>query len=94
MTYEEAIERLSDRYCTVSKCIDANQARKENLAIDMAVEALERQIRMKPITRTVDRGLIVTVCPICGVDTPYPREIECGDTFCPDCGQAIDWSFE
>ena len=43
MTIEEAIEKLSNRYMVVSECIDANSAIKENIALDMAISALEAQ---------------------------------------------------
>lgn len=44
MTNEEAIKLLSNRYMVVSECIDENNAIKENIALDMAIEALEKQI--------------------------------------------------
>lgn len=84
MTYEEAIERLRNRYFTVSMCIDANDAIKENMAIDMAIEALEKQIPMKPIFKELDY-----YCPTCGKYVEQGRR--CAKIA---CGQAIDWSEE
>ena len=43
----------------------------------MGMEALKRQLPMKPRCDIA--------CPICGRAAIY-------ENFCPDCGQAIDWS--
>ena len=68
-------------------------------AIDMAIEAIEKQIPKKVVTRTLynecwQREYTIRVCPVCGVDTPVPRELESWEFWCPDCGQALDWSEE
>ena len=89
MTYEEAIEYITERYVTMSMCLTLDECRKHNKAISMAIEALEKQIPKKP-TRT--RGKYGhTECACCG----WVVESFCGDLeqypFCPNCGQAIDW---
>lgn len=67
-------------------------------AMRLSIKAMEKQIPIKPITRTIDRGFNlpmptkVTVCPICGVGTPIPRNLEVWESWCPDCGQKLDWS--
>lgn len=87
MTYEEAIERLSNRYFTVSMCIDANAAIKENMAIDMAIEALDKQMPKKPHLE----GDGYWACPNCEEKYEYYNELDCLK-WCSACGQAIDWS--
>ena len=90
MTNEEAIKRLNNRRFTVSMCIDSNDAREENKAIDMAVEALEKQI---PKKTTSSYGGRARCCDNCKTDTT--RRILIGyERYCPDCGQRIDWSEE
>lgn len=96
MTNEEAIKRINNRRFTVSMCIDSNDAIKENIAIDMAVEALEKQIPKKPIYRLFHfaSGLDGNVgcCPCC--DEGKKQGLMFGSKFCKYCGQAIDWSGE
>ena len=65
-------------------------------AIHMAEEALDKQIPKKVVTRTLyneywQREYTIRVCPVCGVDTPVPRELESWEFWCPDCGQALNW---
>ena len=80
MTYEEAIKLLNsmaiyhfDKYTTY--------------AIDLAIEALDKQILKKPIEKYTDHDSTEAgLCPFCneGVDEKM--------NFCSYCGQAIDWS--
>ena len=89
MTYEEAIEYITERYVTMSMCLTLDECRKHNKAISMAIDALEKQTPKKP-TRT--RGKYGHIeCACCG----WVVESFCGDLeqypFCPNCGQAIDW---
>ena len=82
MTYEEAIKQLNsvavyhfDKYTTD--------------AIDMAIEALEKQIPKKPLHMHKNY-----YCPICKEDgwllwdDAIPNDM---DKYCGICGQAIDW---
>ena len=82
MTCEEAIKQLNsiavyhfDKYTTD--------------AIDMAIEALEKQIPKKPIHMHKNY-----YCPICKEngwmlwDDAIPNDM---DKYCGKCGQAIDW---
>lgn len=66
-------------------------------AVDVAIQALEKQIPKKP---TYDGdgyapdGTFVWdewICPCCG--TRYEVDYDEHD-FCPNCGQKIDWSDE
>lgn len=63
-------------------------------ALDMAIEALEKQIPKKPefvADRYADGEPVYDawLCPCC--ETSYETEYEEYD-FCPICGQKIDWS--
>ena len=85
MTNEEAIKILTEL-----KPIPVDGFKIIAEAYDLAIEALEKQIPKKP-TRT--RGKYGhTECACCG----WVVESFCGDLeqypFCPNCGQAIDWS--
>ena len=86
MTYEEVIDKL--KYLINEDCTDTQHDFVEEIKI--SIEALKKQIPKKP-TRT--RGKYGhTECACCG----WVVESFCGDLeqypFCPNCGQAIDWS--
>lgn len=92
MTPQEAMEiRKNPHFEDVdneelSRCID---------------KALEKQIPKKPDTETINRGIGISgeyeiysnyICPNCkNVVGDYENEDHYYD-FCPDCGQALDWS--
>ena len=83
MTYEEAIEYITERYVTMSMCLTLDECRKHNNAISMAIDALEKQVPKKPPNHD---GM---VCPSCNSKARYGHPYE---YYCPHCGQAIDWS--
>lgn len=60
------------------------------IAIDTAIEALEKQIPKKPISLGEDIDRDVGQCPNCKeiIDTYEDYK------YCSDCGQAIDWRDE
>lgn len=73
-------------------------------AIDVAIQALEKQIPKKP-NKTIDSSLGIKkeihVCPVCDCDltevyfiAPQESKIKEKITYCEACGQAIDWSDE
>lgn len=67
---------------------------KVNEACDMAINALEKQIPVKPVKSKEERygmGYVYHdwVCPSCGKFLAYEPE-ESGCHHCK-CGQAIDW---
>ena len=73
-------------------------------ALEMAIQALEKQIPKKP-NKTIDSSWgikkEVHVCPACDyylteVHFIEPQKIESNKkiTYCETCGQAIDWSYE
>lgn len=80
MTNEEAIKELKeDRALYESDIVKAGDGTPEGqlmLAIDMAIEALEKQIPKKKKKRNE--------CPECGYSYAF-------EEFCPYCGQALDW---
>jgi anaerobic ribonucleoside-triphosphate reductase len=66
---------------------DKKSEMKFNIANDMAIKALEKQISHKPITY---KGTNRADCPICGntvrgINKPF------GD-WCNKCGAKLDWS--
>ena len=91
MTREEAINELK-----IMRSLTGFATHKE--ALDMAIEALERQIQKKvkiaPLRQDVRIGnmtakagtRVLARCPNC--DTWVMRH----HGFCSHCGQAIDWS--
>ena len=89
MTYEEAIEYITERYVTMSMCLSLDECRKHNKAISMAIDALEKQIPKKPLHMHKNY-----YCPICKEDgwllwdDAIPNDM---DKYCGICGQAIDW---
>lgn len=104
MTYEEAITLMEEIRPKKCKMVDGrlqggypDHDSDIGKAIDMAIEALDKQIPKKPARRTIyaehwQGCYTIRVCPVCGVDTPVPRELESWEFWCPDCGQALDWS--
>lgn len=77
MTNEEALNWFKDDLKN-GKCSD--ECSQCN-AMEKAIEALEKQIPEKP----KEDGWLY--CPICGRDVLMDRF-----DYCPDCGQALDWS--
>jgi len=47
MSIEEAIERLEGRRMTMSMCLNHSECIAENEAIDMAIDALQKQTNPK-----------------------------------------------
>ena len=84
MTYEEAIENL--QYIISNDCTETQHDFVEE--IEMAIEALEKQIPKKPVLENRYSGHYN--CPICNEDCTYDTVFKY--PYCPFCGQAIDWS--
>lgn len=86
MTNQEAIKQLRSM-------LIVNQ--KETEAVEMAVEALEKQVSKKPdyVSDGWDPegvGIWDPHCPDCDHNLEDDGEPE----HCPNCGQAIDWEGE
>ena len=108
ITYSEAIERLkymkikaevalSTTKCT---CSWAKESVKGTImALDMAINALEKQIPKKPRKSDSYIGVLkrvyAYVCPTCGNACleKYMNERQ-NTMFCWNCGQKLDWSDE
>lgn len=86
MTNEEAIKELKERYLGMSAYSDREHFQKANQALDMAIEALEKQMPKKVITANIDGNIELRYCPYCRI-----RFIKAGMKYCGECGQALDW---
>ena len=86
MTPKEAIKILEIAKAEVEWNYPLNYA----IAIDTAIEALEKQIPKKPISLGEDIDRDVGQCPNCKeiIDTYEDYK------YCSDCGQAVDWRDE
>ena len=86
MTYEEAIKHFKSLQKRYTKEHNGRMCEKVNLAL----EALDKQIPKKPIIREAEDSfgyVKYIICPNCEkVDFGYERPC-----FCKLCGQAIDW---
>lgn len=93
MTPQEAILRIKQH--------NEIHSRKEIFAVhitkalQMAVDALEKQVPQKPNFEGdgyADGHPVYDIakCPIC--DHEFEEDInDWGSQYCPDCGQALDW---
>lgn len=65
---------------------EANTQAHFDMFIDIAIECIEKQTPKKPIINLWDEWC---ECPVCdGIVTIEETKLN----YCPDCGQAIDWS--
>lgn len=106
MNYEEAKTCIKANICYKQEvCADSicKSTEKRLCAIDVAIEALEKQIPNTPLI--INRnGRTIPFCPICGgllikcADEDYREILEILDddwrymNYCDSCGQRIDWS--
>jgi len=83
MTKEEAINAINNRF----EIMDYREDKQLEDALDMAIEALEKQIPMKVrITTSTKR------CGRCKRQLSAIGNIHPERNYCQRCGQAIDWS--
>ena len=106
MTESEAklIESMADDYSNVlkeAKSMGCNDIRAlYNIPLknmELIINALEKQIPKKPYIQQDNRNNDCMECPSC--DSFIGYECDCRDehyqiNYCPNCGQAIDWSDE
>ena len=86
MTYEEAIKHFKSLQKRYTKEHNGRMCEKVNLAL----EALDKQIPKKPIIRETEDhfGYVKYIlCPNCK-EVEFGHEHPC---FCKLCGQAINW---
>ena len=91
MTESEAKLILESEYKFHGECSVFGEALKK------AINALEKQIAKKPYIQQDNRNNDCMECPSC--DSFIGYECDCRDehyqiNYCPNCGQAIDWSDE
>lgn len=90
MTAEEAIEIIKSLYVTMSMWLGSfEDARQHNEAIKMAIDALKKQIPMKPIGEHYAHMR----CPSCNHRIPSGQGSSSRrrDNWCNYCGQKILW---
>ncbi len=64
-----------------------------NIACDMAIQALEKQIPKKPMISYDERVKENWCsCGVCAFDFGWKRTIHY--KYCPNCGQKLDWGNE
>lgn len=93
MTPKEAIKILE-----IAKAeVEWNYPLDYAIAIDTAIEALEKQIPKKP-TDVCEPVVRWGICPVCKGELNKlggrPNRIFQSQKYCSDCGQAIDWGDE
>lgn len=93
MTIEEAKEQLQEIILDTESLIVGDAAkgiyRKDLEALKKAVEVLEKQIPKKPIGGIDFAGNEYRICCECSA---IVQDGEWKANYCPDCGQALDWS--
>lgn len=91
MTAEEAIERINE-HIAIHQYNEPHAIRILE-ALQMGIDALEKQIPRKPKYKAEDRFVKnhfaeYSYCPTC------EKEVVAGDMFCVMCGQRICWQEE
>lgn len=87
MTNGEALERIKNDFYFDEEGLDKfPESRNCKCAIDLAKQALEKQIPKPVVWSTTDYPR----CPVCG---RYVG-IDIQEMYCNTCGQALDWEDE
>ena len=60
---------------------------EQEKAVNLAIEALEKQIPKKPIEQRYVNNELIGHCPSCQLIAYWQR-------YCSNCGQKLDWSEE
>lgn len=96
MTFEEAKKILKGELLAVT--LESNVSKKEIQkkrlnekfkALNVAIEAIEKQIPKKPIGGIDFARNEYRICCECSA---IAQDREWKANYCPDCGQALDWS--
>ena len=87
MTYKEAIDELREMYRDGNYIEESLDASDKELAIDIAIEAIEKQIpkKSKLIAYNKEKHVGYAQCPMCH------GMIIINQQHCENCGQRIDW---
>jgi hypothetical protein len=95
MTESEAVEYLKNRYLVVGSRVNGGEkgikrCEQHNESIDMAIQALEKQIPKRPIKSKEQRIRYVNTyyCPTCNLGFTGFNIAK----WCYHCGQKLDWS--
>lgn len=80
MTKQEK-DRIQNAIRHIKTAVDVDE-----WAVEIAVKAMEKQIPKKVRIEHHPKYGRATFCPNCN-----RMDVECW-SYCPDCGQAIDWS--
>lgn len=86
MTESEAIEVFKERL-TLIKEHYAGEVKDYEKALEIGIQALEKQIPKKPIIETY-RYTTLFICPYC----ERKQGIKYKQYHCIECGQKLDWS--
>ena len=86
MTPQEAIRRIKN-HNEVHSRKEKHFAIHITEALNLAVEALEKQIPKKVMQEKLTETLKPNCCPVCN-----HRHYEVSVPYCRFCGQALDWS--
>lgn len=78
MRPEEAIE-------IIKRMFKGTPTTEQIIALDMAYDALGKQIKRKPREIRPCKTVSYCLCPACGGTLSINKD------FCEDCGQKIDW---
>lgn len=90
MTAQEAIKYLKiTRTCAGLK--EDNVGELERQMCDVSIEAVEKQIPVKP--DVIDDDLGFFECPSCKAITNYGAD-RTDHKYCLNCGQSLDWGDE
>lgn len=97
MNNEQAINRIRERVCNEGAnggvyhiCNDSCMYGEHICEFALAIKALEKQIPKKVKNREFE----CASCPECGTTViMLANELE-NEKYCPQCGQALDWSEE
>ena len=94
MTYQEAIKVLKNNYPKTTKMVDGKyQGGFDDIeselgqALNIAIEALKKQIPKEPLNREDESTISYGYCPCCGNIIDDWNDVR----RCGECGQAINW---
>ena len=85
-----------DKPTIAAAIIEANRAKYPGIpttdydhrarCMDVLIDAAQYRIGKEPLIEENDYNELSTLCPNCNY------ELDMGFPFCPDCGQALDWT--
>ena len=95
MTAEEVRNQLEelikDRESFMVGDYDKDIYDRDKEALELAIQAVEKQIPQEPLGGSDYSGNDYMICRNCSA---IVEDDDWRATYCPDCGQALDWSGE